>query len=48
MTKVYEISRADLKKGAYKKVALVEKTGKVPVRRDIELLARVLVKAVQR
>ena len=47
MTKTYTISRADLKKGVYK-AASVQKSGSIPVRREVALLARVLKEAVQK
>lgn len=48
MTKTYRITRADLKKRAYKKLELVEKTGTVPEKREVDLLAQVLKKAMQK
>ena len=48
MTKCYEISRADLKRGAYRKVTLVQKSGTLPAKREIALLVQVLKKATQK
>ena len=47
MTKTYCITRADLKKRAYKKLELVEKTGVIPEKREVDLLVQVLRKAMQ-
>ena len=48
MTKTYRITRSDMKQRAYKKLELVEKTGTVPEKRGVELLAQVLRKAMQK